>query len=175
MHPFRIALAASLVLTAPTGPTRAGEADCTAILDATVKMAITPTHQKISITRPGGKPPIESDVIRIEDTMYMQVAGHWVSRPYDGPKLGADMRQALATHQHTCSKDAGETVDGQPADVYRIETVTPQGKSQSKIWISPSSGLPLRQHTVLAEGAAANGAHDVRYDYTNVTPPVGAK
>jgi hypothetical protein len=170
----RIAMSLAICLMTG-GAAHAGEADCTAILDAIVKMSTTPVRQKVSILMPGGRPPLQSEVLHTKDTMYMQVAGHWAARPYDGAKIAADARQALAASEHTCSRDGSEPVDGQPATVYRMETATPKGKSQAKIWIAPTSGLPLRQHTILIEGATANGEHDVHFDYINITPPPGVK
>jgi len=175
-----ISLAACLAMAVPmmaagAGTARASEADCTAILDAMVKMATTPVRQKVSIKMPGTRPPLQNEQIRIGDTMYMQAHDRWVTQPYDGQKIAANARQALDATPHTCSREGSEPVDGQPADVYRMESAAPESKSESRIWISPTSGLPLRQHTILLEGANANGEHDARYDYTNVTPPTGVK
>ena len=166
----------SLALCLMTGgAAHASDADCTAILDAIVKVTATSVHQKISIQMPNGKPPLQTEVIHIKDTMYTRATGPWAARPYDGAKVAADARQAMAASEHTCSRDGSEPVDGQPALVYRMDTVTPKGKSQGKIWISTTSGLPLRQHTILLDGTTANGEHEVRFDYTNITPPPGVK
>ena len=170
-----IAVACTAGCLAGTDAARASEADCTAILDAMVKMATTPVRQKVSIKMPGTRPPLQTESIRIGDTMYMQARGQWFTQPYDGQKIAANARQALDAAPHTCSREGSEPVNGQPADIYRMENAASGSKSESRIWISPTSGLPLRQHTILLEGANANGEHEARYDYTNVTPPPGVK
>ena len=103
----------------------------------------------------------------------MQLQGRWMARPYDGAKIAADARQAMDKSEHSCAREGNEAVEGQPAQVYLIKSKTAQGNSESKVWISPSSGLPLRQHTTLIEGAAASGKHDVVYDYKDVKAPPG--
>jgi outer membrane lipoprotein-sorting protein len=105
--------------------------------------------------------------------MYMQLQGRWMARPYDGQKIASDARQAMDKSGHDCTRAGSEAVEGQPADLYVVRSKTAQGTSESKIWISPSSGLPLRQHTTLIEGATASGKHDVVYDYKDVKAPPG--
>jgi len=84
-----------------------------------------------------------------------------------------DARQAMQKAEHSCTKVRSEAVDGQPADLYSVEAKTASGGTESQIWISSASGLPLRQHTTMREQGGAKGQHDVRFDYTNVRAPQG--
>ena len=74
----------------------ADEAACQAVLDAIVKQAAVPVHQKISIESAAapGK-PLQSELIRTGDTLYMQIRGQWTSRPYDSQKAANDARAAM--------------------------------------------------------------------------------
>jgi len=64
-----------------------------------------------------------------------------------------------------------QSLDGQPADLYSVEAKTASGGTDSQIWISPASGLPLRQHTVMLEQGSAKAQHDVHFDYADVRAP----
>lgn len=161
-----------LAFTLPAAAARADEAACKAVLDAIVKLATTPVRQKVSIEGAGGR-VIQSELIHLGDRMYMQLQGRWLAKPYDGQKIASDARQAMDKSEHSCTRAGSEAVEGQPALVYTIRSKTAQGSSESKVWISPSSGLPLRQHTTQIEGAAAGGKHDVLYDYKDVKAPPG--
>ena len=131
-------------------------------------------HQKISIESAAapGK-PLQSEMIRTGDTLYMQVRGQWTSRPYDGQKAANDARQAMQKAEHSCTRVRSEAVDGQPAELYSVQAKTASGSTNSQIWISYANGLPLRQHTVMLEQGGAKGQHDVRFDYTDVRAPQG--
>ena len=151
---------------------RADDAACQAVLDAVIKQATVPVHQKISIesaAAPGKA--LQSEMIRTGDTLYMQVRGQWTSRPYDGQKAASDARQAMQKAEHSCTRVRSEALDGQPADLYSVEAKTASGGTNSQIWISSASGLPLRQHTVMLEQDSAKAQHDVRFDYTDVRAP----
>ena len=150
----------------------ADDAACQAVLDAVIKQATIPVHQKISIesaSMPGKT--LQSEMIRTGDTLYMQIRGQWTSRPYDGQKAVNDARQAMQKAEHNCTRVRSETVDGQPADLYSVEAKTASGGTDSQIWISSATGLPLRQHTVMLEQGSAKAQHDVRFDYTDVRAP----
>jgi hypothetical protein len=153
----------------------ADDAACQTVLDAIIQQAAVPVHQKISIESAAapGK-PLQSKMIRTGDTLYMQVRGQWTSRPYDGEKAVNDARAAMQKAEHSCSRVRSEAVDGQPAELYSVQSKTVSGGTDSQIWISHASGLPLRQHTVMLEQGSAKGQHDVRFDYTNVAAPQGA-
>jgi len=129
-------------------------------------------HQKISIesaAAPGKA--LQSEMIRIGDTLYMQVRGQWTSRPYDGQKAVNDAQQATQKAEHTCIRVRSEAVDGQAAELYSVQSKTASGGTDSQIWISPATGLPLRQHTVMLEHGATKARHDVHFDYANVRAP----
>jgi outer membrane lipoprotein-sorting protein len=152
----------------------ADDAACQAVLDAVIKQATIPVHQKISIesaTAPGKA--LQSEMIRTGDTLYMQVRGQWTTRPYDGQKAANDAQQAMQNAEHSCTRVGSEVVDGQAADLYSVEAKTASGGTNSQIWISHASGLPLRQHTVMLEQGSAKGQHDVRFDYSDVRAPQG--
>jgi hypothetical protein len=161
-----------VVFFGPGQPVRADAAACKAVLDSVIKQASVPVHQKITIENaaaPGRK--IDSELIRTGDTLYMQIRGQWTKRPYDPAKAAEDARTAMQKAEHDCTRTGSESVGGQAADVYAVHSHGPEGDSQSKVWISSSSGLPLRQHTEMtAQGHKMQ--HEATYDYANVKAPI---
>lgn len=167
-------LACGVVLAASTAQVRADDVACQAVLAAVIKQAAVPVHQRITIesaAAPGKK--LQSEMIHVGDTLYMQVQGRWMTRLYDGKKAADDARQAMQKAEHSCTRLPSETVEGQATDLYGVQGRTATGSSESQFWISTATGLPLRQHSVMLEQGAAKMKHEVRFDYTDVRVPAG--
>lgn len=113
------ALAAALGVMWPQA--RADDAACQAVLQAVIKQAAVPVHQKVTVESAAapGK-PMHNEMIRLGDTLYMQARGQWLARPYDAAKAADDARQAMTKAEHSCARVRSEAVDGQPAELYRI-------------------------------------------------------
>lgn len=167
------ALSAGLLLFA-AGTARADDAACQRVLDAILKQGSTPVHQKVSIesaAAPGR--PLLSEIIRTNDTLYMQIRGQWMAKPYDPQVSAAEARAAMQKAPHTCTRVRSDAVDGQAADLYSVQSKTETFSTDAQIWISPASGLPLLQRTQMQTGGGGSNRHEVRFDYSNVTPPAG--
>ena len=109
----------------------ADDAACQAVLDAVIKQATIPVHQKISIESAAAPGKVlQSEMIRTGDTLYMQVRGQWTSRPYDGQKAANDARQAMQKADHSCTRVRSEAVDGQPTDLFSVEAKTASGGTE---------------------------------------------
>jgi hypothetical protein len=154
---------------------RADDAACHAVLQAVIKQTAAPVHQKVTIesaTSPGK--PMQNEMIRLGDTLYMQARGQWMARPYDAAKAADDARQAMTKGEHSCTRVRSEAVAGQPAELYSVRSKTATGGSDSQIWISTASGLPLRQTVSILEQGTVKLKHEVRSDYASVRAPAGA-
>lgn len=163
----------SMTLGLWAGVARADDPACQAVLDAVIKQAGVPVRQLITIESAAspGK-PLKSEMIRMADTIYMQVGGQWVARPYDSQKAVSDSRQAMQKAAYTCARLRSDTVDGKQATLYSVQTKSEQGTTDAEIWIA-ADGLPIRQHTVMQ--GPNKTRHEVRFDYTNVTAPTNAR
>ena len=65
-----------------------------------------------------------------------------------------------------------ESLNGEPAAVYKVHSETEAAKTDGQVWISKSKGLPLRQELDMDVGGSAGKSHrEMRYDYANVKPP----
>ena len=159
----------SMALGLWAGGARSDDAACQAVLDAVIKQAGVPVRQFITIESAAspGK-PLKSEMIRTGDTIYMQIGGQWVARPYDSQKAVSDSRQAMQKAAYTCARLRRDTVDGKPATLYSVQTKSEQGTTDAEIWIA-ADGLPIRQHTDMQ--GPNKTRHEVRFDYTKVTAP----
>ena len=169
------ALVVGGTLVALTGQhANADDAACKAVLQAVIKQTAVPVHQKISTETAAARGQLlQSETMHIGDTLYMQVRGQWTTRPYDAGKAADDARQALADVEHTCSRIGSEAVGGQAAELYRVQSKKGTVSTDSNIWISTSSGLPLRQRTTTRDQGLIGMKHDVSFDYANVRAPAG--
>src|SRR5262245_35994702 len=122
-------LAAIVATLGPSsGIARADDAACKAVLDAVIKQSTMPVRQKGTIESaqaPGRK--FESEMVRLGDTLYMQMNGQWHKRPYDPAKTVAEAKEAMAKSTHSCTLVRREAVNGQPADLYKVHSEGPQG------------------------------------------------
>src|SRR5262245_5621444 len=92
---------------------QADDAACQAVLRAVIKQAAVPVHQKVTIESAAapGK-PMQNEMIRVGETLYMQVRGQWIARPYDATKATDDAKQAMTRAEHDCVRVRSEAVDG---------------------------------------------------------------
>lgn len=162
------------VLAIMAAPGRADDAACQAVLQAVLKQTSAPVHQKVTIeTAAAPDKPMHNEMIRLGDTLYMPARGQWMARPYDAAKAADDARQAMTKGEHSCTRVRSEAVDGQPAELYRVQSKTATGGSDTQIWISTATGLPLRQTVAMLEQGTVKLKHEVRSDYANVRAPAG--
>jgi hypothetical protein len=163
----------ALTLGALPSAVRADDAACQAVLAAVLKQTAVPVHQKITVESAAapGK-PIQSEMIHVDGTLYMEVRGQWTARPYDSAKAAEDVRQAMQKAEHSCERLGSEPVDGQAAELYSVKSKTGSSGSDSQIWISSATGLPLR-HSATMEQGATKVKSEVRYDYAGVRAPAG--
>ena len=169
-----LAFGAALFVLAPEA--HADDPACQAVLEAVIKQTAVPVHQKITIESAAapGK-PIQSEMIHVGDTLYMQVRGQWMARPYDRQKAVEDARQAMLKADHSCTRVGSVAVGGQPAELYSVQSKSATGSTDSRVWISSATGLPLRQHTVMVEQGTTKMQHEVAFDYANVRAPAVAR
>ena len=173
MVTVRCAVGIMALLGLGSGIARADDTACKAVLDAVVKQSTVPVRQKMEMesTQASGR-KMQSELVRVGDTLYMQLAGQWHKRPYDAAKTIAEAQEAMRKSTHKCEKVRREAVNGESADLYKVHSDGPQGTSEAEIWLSVASGLPLRQHTEMTPPSGAKLRHDVTYEYSNVKAPI---
>ena len=162
-------------------PLRAQSAACTSSFAASSKLYDKPFHlytidsAQTDARLQGGRPTV-SEAIWTGTVDYVLVEGKWMKSPIDIATAQKAAKEARAKAKATCSHLRDEGVNGEPAAVWRIHSASEVGVSDTDIWISRSSGLPLKSDVHQDVGGALGKSHIVsRYDYTNVRPPAGVQ
>jgi hypothetical protein len=158
-------------------PALAMDPSCQPAADASAKMLTTPTHITSTTTAAytGGKPR-NTESIYAGNAIYVNVGGKWSRSkmtPQEMLKIEQDNRESA---KGTCHYVRDESVNGEAAALYAVQTDTEVGKSEAQTWISKSRGLPLRTEMDMDVGGSMGKSHmSTRYDYNNVHPPAGVQ
>ena len=71
---------------------------------------------------------------------------------------------------HACAQRSRRRRAGQ---FYSVQSKTATGSSDSQVWISTATGLPLRQSISKLEQGMIKMKNEVRFDYANARAPAG--
>lgn len=151
-------------------PLSAWADDCATIQSAMFAQAKVPYASSMTTSQPG-QPVSRGESVVTGTKMYVQVNGAWQSMPYSAQEIIDRVTENAKKSKQTCQKVGAELVAGEATTVYSDHEETPRGVVDSRIWLSDSSGLPLRLETHFASGMSFTST--IRYD--NIQPPAGAK
>jgi len=143
---------------------------CQPVYQSMERLAATPSHQWTSQTNSGSK-PITSEIVTLGDSRYLQVGGVWKRIPYSTAESIKQQAEQRKDRTSTCRAVRDEAIDGASASLVAVHTVAGDNASDQQVWISKSSGLPVRQ--VIDIGGITH--MEIRYSYTNVVAPAGVK
>jgi outer membrane murein-binding lipoprotein Lpp len=173
MHVVPVSRVAFLAILLSGGLSEAKADDCATALNAAVAQAKVP-HAVTHVTTPSGKPAVRAEMIFTADKAYVQLDGTWRSIPYSAQQqidaVNAAAKRAEQAKE-TCQKLASDPVNGEPASLITTHSITNGKPLDARMWISSSSGLPLKSEVHLSDGTVV--ADEFRY--TNVAPPPGVK
>lgn len=168
---------AMVAFSGVAGQALAADPACKPVSDAMVKAAGTPNHTRIHRTTASKSTPSDGETITTADKMYVKVAGPWHQRPYEPKKEMAERTQGFLEQKLSCKYVGDENVAGESTAMY--DTVNKQedgGTVNSRVWISKSRGLPIKQAIDVDVGGKLGKSHtDIAIDYANVQPPAGVK
>ncbi len=161
----------------------AAQDDCERVITALTKVITTQSHiYSTTTTAPMGGAP--KDPPRMTETIY--AAGAAYSRNAGGKwtRSRATLQQVLKLEeanqrnsQQQCRYLRDEGVNGEAAAVYSVHAESADQKSDGQVWISKTSGLPLRKEVDIdisdmgPHGETQKDHRSVRYEYRNVQPP----
>ena len=177
---FHAAMAA-LVLCAWT-PVGAQSPSCMPIYGVMSKLFDTPFHlymidsAQTDARLHGGKPTVAEE-IWIGNAMYIMTRGKWIKSPIDVAEIRkSSMEHMDAETKATCTHVRDETVNGEPAALWTIHSVTEDGTNDTNAWVSKRRNVLVQSDEHLDVGGALGKTHMVqRYEYTNVHAPAGVK
>ncbi|HEX3556266.1 MAG TPA: hypothetical protein VIA62_23860 [Thermoanaerobaculia bacterium] len=173
----RASVIAILIAAAAGQPARAADPLCKLVLDAMAKQTATPSHlyaTEVMALR-GGKPKA-TESIYAGGAIYIQVRGQWKRSPMSIQDMQKQREENVRNAKSmTCRYLRDEAVNGEAAAVYHSQAETEDGKSESTLWLSKRSGLPLRSESDVDVGGGEKRHLTIRYDYGGVRPPAGVQ
>lgn len=170
---FMIALAGAVFTTGAR--TASLSPECKLVTDAARKQLVTPSHAYSTISGlPGHAAARTSEAIYAGGASYLRYKGEWRRSPLTIRKAlqmkDENIRDATSM---VCSYLRDESVSGESAAVYSIDTRNADIRAIGQIWISRSSGLPLKVEQDLDVDSPDKYHTSTRYEYGNVQAPAG--
>lgn len=171
--------AGALLLATPT--IRAQATNCATVRAVGMKMLSVPYHLYLvdsggaQAALNGGKPTV-GEVISAGGSMYVLSHGKWLKSPVSLADLKAQQNKADSM-KTTCTHLRDESVNGEPASVWRSHTVNEMATIDTDMWISKRSGLAIKSTSITDIGGGPMGKTRTtgRYEYTNVRVPAGVQ
>jgi hypothetical protein len=175
---FRALLALSFVVVPLAARAQTVSAACKPVLDASTKEISTPHHVYQSESIPGKDAPEKtSEVIATATTSFVLYNGKWTQVRMTPQENLAQMKENLRNSKiYECEKQPDAILSGVPMFVYLAHSKNDMADSRARLWVIKSTGLIHSEDIDLDTGVPAGKRHlSIRYDYTNVQPPPGAK
>jgi hypothetical protein len=161
---------AEAAATAPAGGFSFDPDPCKAVLDAKLAQARAPAYAVTFTHAQPGQPTKPGESRRLNGVSYYLVNGAWVSKAQTADELVQELKDVSKDAKMNCKTTGDEAVGGQPATLYDAKIDNDGSTSESQMWISKTTGLPLKSHTQIDDGQVL----DQTYTYDGVTaPPVG--
>ena len=177
---LRLVAAAGAFVLCVGAPLGAQGPGCATYLTVSSKLYDKPVHVYMTDSAQtdaqlhGGRPSV-SEFISTGTASYVLVNGKWRKSPVDIAAM-RKMKDTVETTKKTCSHVRDETVNGEPAAVWRIHSASEFATTDTEVWIARSSGLLLMSDVHQDVGGAFGKSHTIsRYEYTNVRPPAGVQ
>jgi hypothetical protein len=144
--------------------------ECQAVSSAMLRVTTTPHHA----VGTSSKLREATESIMVGDTNYFKYHGVW-KRSRLSPKDNLEQEQdnIKSAKVYTCRRLPDEVLDGASVAVYAAHSETPDvGKTDAKVWLSKTTGLPVRTESDIDAGAGTGQHLSVRYDYANIKAPI---
>lgn len=164
-------IAAALCWSAPAS----AQDSCQPLFDSLTKLATTPSHSYASMTDPsvpGGK-PTASEWIYLQDKAYMKLGGNWMDGVMTPKEILEKQMQNRKSGHAKCQLVRSDSAEGQAATLYSLHSESEHAKEDAQVWISKTSGLPLREEADIELSGSPSKRHlSNRYEYGNVHAPM---
>jgi len=168
---FTISVAQSAVAAPVEDPA------CKFVFDASDKLNTTPWHMYLTELRGTSKSgkPETSETIFVSGIRYIQFRGQWKQSPITVPQMrDQEAENRNNAKNQSCHFVKDDTVNGEAASVHFAHYESEDAKSDGQVWISKRSGLILRNELDIDSGGGKSDLnhYSIRYDYSNVNPPL---
>lgn len=146
---------------------------CQPVFDAIQKLVTTPSHSYTTSTAAKGGSPQTGETIMTRGKKYIRANGKWMDPRVTTAEVLDQEKENEKSGKSTCQFLRSESVNGDRASLYHMQRESGNFKENSQIWISKSTGLPLREEQDMDYGGAIGKRHNSgRFEYGNIQPPM---
>lgn len=171
-HSSRFAFAV-VVFIAAAGIFPALADSCEPVFDALRKLVTTPSHSFTTSTAAKGSAPQVGETIMTQGKKYIRAREKWMDPHVTTQEVLEQEKEREKKGKSSCQLLHNESVNGDNASLYHMQRETEDFKEDSQIWISKSTGLPLRQEQDIDYGGAIGKRHNsAHFEYGKVQPPM---
>lgn len=146
---------------------------CQPVFDALTKLVTTPSHSYTSSTAANGGTPQTGETIMVQEKKYIHANGKWMDPHVTTQEVLEQERENEKKGKSSCQFVRNDSVNGESASVHHMQRETESFKEDSQIWISTTTGLPLREEQDVDMGGKIGKRHNSgRFEYGKVQPPM---
>jgi hypothetical protein len=153
---------------------------CQPVFDALNKLARTPNHSYATGTLAptnGGGEVIEGEKILANGQYYLRTHGKWLRLPVTSQDVLDQEKDKELHGKSTCQFLRSESINGEAAALYSVHREYVQASDKviedSQMWISKSTGLPLRAVVDWENFGIHRKEHRTdRFEYGDIRPPM---
>jgi opacity protein-like surface antigen len=161
---------AMMALVSP--PAHAADA-CQPVFDALTKLITTPSHSYTTSTPVNGGQVRTAETIMTQGKKYIRANGKWMDTHVTTGEVLAQERENEKNSKATCQLLRSEVVNAEAAVVYSLSREITGLREEAQIWISKSTGIPLREEQDADWGGEIGKAHNsTHFEYGNIQPPI---
>jgi hypothetical protein len=104
---------------------------------------------------------------------YIRANGKWMDTHVTTGEVLAQERENEKNSKATCQLLRSEVVNAEAAVVYSLSREITGLREEAQIWISKSTGIPLREEQDADWGGEIGKAHNsAHFEYGNIQPPI---
>jgi hypothetical protein len=155
-----LGIALSLSSYSPSG--FADDGTCKAVFGAMLHQLSIPYHGYTTMALVPGAKPEASEQINTGKAIYVLSGGKWVVSPMTSKEMFDNEQDNIKNSKSACRAVRDESIDGVSATLYSVHEDLDGTVSESQLWISKASGLPVHMKM---EGIES------RYVYSDVVAP----
>jgi hypothetical protein len=168
------AVAMFVLMTFPHFVPPAHAADsCQPVFDAEKKLVTTPSHSYTTSTAVKDGNPQTAETVMVQGKKYIRANAEWMDPHVTTAEVLEQEEENEKTGKSSCQFVRSKSVNGESASLYHLLRETSGFKEDSQIWISKTSGLPLREEQDIDyRGPIGKRHNSARFEYSNVQPPM---
>jgi hypothetical protein len=145
---------------------------CQPIFEALTKVATTSSYSYTKSPPVNGN-SVESETIFANGQKYIRVRGKWIRLPVTSEDVVEQEKEKEQHGKSTCQFLRSESVNGEATMVYSVQREYDEVKEDGQMWISKTTGLPLRAEEDFDNKDNKVKEHrSTRFEYSNIRAPV---